>query len=197
MEGGNWPDQLTRALETPDNGAWRVVRVAVGGQSFQTSLLANAPTNVDKEYTNSSVRNVVSIFAGTNDIIQGRSAAQIYADYQTYGTARKAAGFTVIAFTSMSAENRSEAVRTTLNNSLKTDFSVSTAYSGIYLPGPGVTWADVLVDVGSDAHLGCNLCWQAGDAATYYTDNVHLTVAGYTIVKNYVYNALRALSFIP
>jgi hypothetical protein len=181
------------------------VNLAIGGQAIFSSILPNAGTVIDPYFVKGNTY-VLFIWAGTNDIVNGRSAAQIHADIENYASGRKAAAaakgataYVVISGIAVrengGAGSATEITRTTYNASLRTDFDGITAYTNIFTPAMGTTYADVFIDVGNDASLGCTDCWQN---LTYFdADQVHLQVAGYAIKKNYALNALRQLGFIP
>lgn len=178
---------------------------AIAGQAIHSTILPNAPTVIDPLFIKGNTY-VLFIWAGTNDIVNGRSAAQIYADIQSYASGRKSAaaakGATlyivisgIIPRVNGGSGSATEITRATYNTSLRTDFDGATAYTRVFTPAMGITYADILIDVGADPTIGCSDCWQN---LTYFSDDqVHLQVAGYAIHKNYALNALRQLGFIP
>lgn len=69
--------------------------VAVSGQTMATCL-ANETTTVLSKFNAALIPNVVTIWAGTNDVRASTAAATIYANLQTYTANAKTAGFKVI-----------------------------------------------------------------------------------------------------
>lgn len=151
------------------------------GVASQTvvDMSADAATQIDAGVFPGYTTKIVLLWAGTNDLYFGATAATVYANLKTYWAARRAAGFKVIAFTitprSAGAPPPTfEASRQTLNTSIRSDPSLY----------------DALVDVGANAMLG-----DAGDETntTYYADLVHMTNAGYAIVAGLAQTAIAAL----
>jgi lysophospholipase L1-like esterase len=84
-----------------------------------------------------------------------------------------------------------ETQRASLNALLRADFNVATSDPNVWLPAPGITYADVLIDVGNDANIG-----QAGQntSLTYYdADQLHLNNTGYGVVAGYAVTAIRLI----
>lgn len=158
-------------------------------------MVSTAPTLVDPRYNIAGTgKQIVLIWGGTNDIINGGTPAATYANAVQYGMDRKALGWKVIFYTMLPRGTIPgiETNRQTLNALLLADFPTPTAFTNIYT---GAAWADVLVDVGADATIGVpgsqfNL--------TYYSpDQIHLTNAGYTVVAGYAKQALSVVVATP
>lgn len=184
--GLNYPAQ-TIALMPPYFSA---TNLGVSGQTI-TQMITTGVNNVDPLFGN-NFRRMIG-WGGTNDLaIGGDSAATLYANMVTYATARKAAGWKVILIGILprgaGAGGSFETRRTSVNASLRADFSSATAFTNIRT---GAAYADYFIDIEGDADLG-----QSGDELnpTFYTDEIHLTNAGYAIIAAY---ALNALSFFP
>ena len=164
--------------------------LGVSGQTM-TQMITTGTSNVDPLFGNNTRRMIG--WGGTNDLaIGGDSAATLYANIVTYANARKAAGWKVILIGILprgaGAGASFETRRTTVNASLRADFATPTAFTNIYT---GAAYADYFIDLEGDADIG-----QSGDELnpTFYTDEIHLTNAGYAIVAGYAKNAL---SFFP
>lgn len=144
-----------------------------------TTMISNAPTQVDPLYGAALGKNILVFWEVTNELYNGLSAAAAYANAVTYVTARQAAGWKVVALTVLPRSNAGtpggfEANRQTVNTSMRTTMLTDC---------PGV----VIADVGGDATIGP---FGASDNATYYADKVHLTQTGYNIVYPYVVTAV-------
>lgn len=137
-------------------------------------------------YRNTSLsRDVVVIWAGTNDIAGGRSATQVYDDMVTFCTQAKADGFFVVVvgeidrnWTSYAAMN---AVRASYRSSLLAAFPNTTIYSNTYT---GASWADILIDPYAETNFQSYL------SAWYQGDGIHPNSTGSDVIGNYVSNAL-------
>jgi lysophospholipase L1-like esterase len=150
----------------------------VGGQT-QTDMNADAATQIDTKYSTSYGRNAVIAWGGVNDLGQGRSAANTYSSISTYVSGRKAAGFKVVVgtiptciFTGTAQEKiDKEAQRVALNSLIMAN----------------AAGADAVSDVASAAEL------QNPSDATYYSDYVHFTNAGYAVVAREFNNPVLSL----
>lgn len=182
-----YPNQTVALLSY---AASAVNNVAVGGNTAaqRTAALSSA---VYPLWKNDGAPQIVIIWAGTNDLYFGASAATTYANIKAYCTTLRAAKpnakiivLDVLPRTNSGTPGTFETDRQTVNTSLRGDFPTSTAYSLIYT---GASYADYLVDIGSNTTIG--LAGQTTNA-TYYLDLVHLTSTGYGIVAPYVRNAI-------
>lgn len=174
------PSQLV-ALVTGGIGRVRMSNFAVTGQTV-ADMNTDAATQVDGVYSSAYDKRICLVWGGTNDLYFGASAATAYSRLTTYWAARRAAGWTVVAFTITPRSAGSppadfETQRANLNSSIR---SGSANY-------------DVLVDVAADSRLG-----DAGDETntTYYLDLVHMTQAGYAIVAGLTYTALQNAGYV-
>jgi lysophospholipase L1-like esterase len=157
--------------------------IAVGGETLET-ILQNAPTNVDPFYAKGRWRNVVVLWAGTNDIaLWNHLTALIYSQLKQYAWARQARGYTVVVLTLLPRSDKAvqpvtdfEARRQELNRLIRSEWE---------------GFADLLVDVGADPRIG-----DAGDeldSTHYLADRVHLNTEGQRVVAELVGGALRSL----
>lgn len=189
--GQNWPVQ-TQGL----NSDVKIHNIAVAGQTMAT-ILANAPTNVDNAFYKSG-RFIVNVWAGTNDLYAGGSAATLLTNTQSYGNGRHTANpnvkiivINVLPSSAAGIAPGAEAARITFNSSTRTDFNVATAFTNIYLPAGGTTYGDVMIDVGADSLIG--LPGSQNDLTYYNADKNHLNNTGYAIIAAYVNQALSLL----
>ncbi len=150
------------------------------GESLST-MLANAPTNIDPLYNSRRTKNIVVIWGGINDFIwDSKTAAQVYADTVSYGQARRAAGWKVVVVTTLPTGNASapadyETKRTTLNANILANWN---------------TFADAIADPGADATIGQTS--SPNNTSYYQSDKTHLTAVGATIVANLVKAAIQS-----
>jgi hypothetical protein len=66
-------------------------------------MVATAPSKIDPLYANNGGANIVVIWGGTNDFIQGATVSDVYNNYVTYCVARHAVGWKVVVPTKLSA----------------------------------------------------------------------------------------------
>lgn len=158
-------------------------------------MVATAAANVDPFYNASHPANVVVLWGGTNDLANGSSPptpASVVANMRTFGAARHAVGWKVVILDILprTADNAAfETNRQAVRAELLGDFTVATADPNIWLPGPGVTYADVFVD------LAGTTIGQPGANVTgpYDADHIHLVSGGYEFVAAYVARAIRLI----
>lgn len=171
-DANNYPNQLLKAL-----GNWRLLNYGKVGQTLAT-MVANGAANIDSVYDAGMTKNICLGWGGTNDLASGTAPATVFADYKTYGNARKVAGLSFVAFTILprvAGSGTFEADRQTFNTSVRGDAS----------------FYDALVDVASDSRIG-----DAGDNTdpTYYlSDHIHMNPTGYSIVAARAANAVNSL----
>jgi lysophospholipase L1-like esterase len=149
--------------------------------AFMLDLKNQAATVVDPSFL-PNVNNILSVFAGTNDIVLGgRTGAQVYADFQTYCAARHAVGWKVVAIDMLPRSVGSESDRTTLN-------------------------ADLDGDTCADAHVRttCNTpMWAAGantNATWYNADTIHPNTNGHSIIATCLQTAIESIptvAYVP
>lgn len=174
--GLTFPQQVMNALTY----SWAGFNIGVGGSRL-ADLNTRVAASVTAFATTSPVGTIV-VWAGTNDLYDGTSAADTFATYKSYCQARQAEGYKVIAVTITPRSNAGtpagfEAQRQLFNASVRADNS----------------FYDKLADVGYDGRIG-----QAGqelDTTYYDADKVHMNNTGYAIVAGYVKNAILRLIF--
>lgn len=153
--------------------AWGYNNVAVGGSTV--AQMAARATSADEFSDRLADENWITVWCGTNDIVNGATAEQVVAGLVSYCQARRQAGFKVLVFTILprtAISGAKETERQELNTIIRATW---------------VTFADGLADVAADATLGAE---NANLNTTYYSDGTHLTAAGHTIVAAIVTAAL-------
>ena len=153
---------------------------AVSGQRA-SELNNDVSTQITPLFRSRLINNVVVVWAGINDGVNGATAAQIWSALQTYCTTVRAAGQKVVLCTEI--DGQSAALNTagwhgtiypTLNTSIRAGWS---------------SVADALADLGNNANL------QDATNTTYFNaDKVHLTTAGYNIVAGIVAAAIASIT---
>jgi hypothetical protein len=83
-------------------GPWSIVNDGVTDETLAT-MVATAPSKIDPLYANNGGANIVVIWGGTNDFIQGATVSDVYNNYVTYCVARHAVGWKVVVPTKLSA----------------------------------------------------------------------------------------------
>jgi trimeric autotransporter adhesin len=127
---------------------------------------------------------VVVGIEGTNDLAVGSTAAQAYANMQSYCAARRAAGWKVIITTVLP---RSAALAVSQGA-----FNAARATYNANLQANWATFCDGLADWASDPTMGPD---GAESNTTYYSDGVHPTSLGMSIIAPYVVTAIKSLGY--
>jgi lysophospholipase L1-like esterase len=162
-------------------GSYTWHNTGVAGRSF-AAIIAAAAAEVDTKIV-AGKKNILLVCGGTNDLYpNGTSgtAASVEANVQTYVAARKAAGWNKVLATTLTAmdpvgvDPDCEAQRLIYNQWLRDNYA---------------TFADGLVDPGGDATIGDVA--NCGNA-TFFTDRLHLTTAGFAIWAGLAKTALLA-----
>jgi lysophospholipase L1-like esterase len=168
--GNDYPSQLRDLL---GSGYW-VTNVGVGGKSTASMISGGAET-VDTRQDSWNPRNWLIAWEGTNQLVI--STAQAAYDLMVqYCQERRAAGADkIIVGTMLPAEFTTEEKRQQYNTLIRTNWA---------------SFADAMADVGDDPTIG-----QEGDNLnlTYYTDETHMTDAGYAIVAGIFEDAVLSL----
>jgi lysophospholipase L1-like esterase len=138
--------------------------VAGGGQriEIQLSQYANQVGNILSAYSDNRV---VVIAYGTNDISQGRTAAQIRADVESYCASIRGSGSKVVVGTILPATGHTSPMQTerdTYNAGIRADWA---------------TFADGLMDFAADPTMGPQA---AASNTSLYPDGLHPSRLGHT-----------------
>lgn len=172
--GQGYPEQLSGLL----GPHYDVANNGIGGSTIAD--LNNRASTIDSRLNDSPTQNILCVLIGTNDIlISGHSGQTTYEDYVNFCTARQLAGWKVLAFTLPSWDNGilgHETDRLSFNNSVVTNWA---------------SFADALVDLGADSDIGSG--GGIVNKPLFYSDNVHLTSAGYGIIAELVNSAIVGL----
>jgi hypothetical protein len=175
--GEEYPMQLEMISELP----FKLVNTGVTSRQVPAMVTA-APTVVDPHYDPSKPFNWVVVWCGTNDIVAGETAADIYTDLTTYIAARQAVGWQVMVCTIIDRGlTGDDAGFDTTRASLNTLINANTA------------GADAVVDLFDDARFDAG---SSTDTAIYNADQIHLTgtniTGGYAGIAELIGIALDA-----
>lgn len=140
----------------------------VNGQ-FMSTMLANAPANIDPLFNSSYSLNVVIPWGCINDLSSSVTPATCYGNIQSYCIARHAVGWKCIAVTIPSSQFI-EHTREQLNAMLRADHS----------------FADAFVDF-TGTPLDCDGCWS--NTTWFQSDGVHPTEAAIQAFELPLFNA--------
>lgn len=180
--GGSYPEQLKVGLGSKSGDY--IFNIGISGRRLAAEI-PSATSGVDLLFLPGSTETYTN-WIGTNDLhAELKSGTDLVADYKTYMAGRKTAGAqNLIVCTLLPASDTGipasfETERQAFNASLRADFSVATSDARVWLPGPGITYANVLADYAADSRIG-----DAGDElnTTYYYDKLHMVDAGYAII---------------
>jgi lysophospholipase L1-like esterase len=171
-----FPSQvITNYLPTSANYFKKVV--AVGGDT--TSNMLRRARSTDRYYHPRHTTNILCAWEVSNELAFGFGTNVAYANYTNYCRQRQLTGWKVLAFTVISRTNSGanfNSERAAVNSLIRSNY---------------LSFADAIVDVGTNGFLGCDLC---GETNTYFVaGGTHLTAAGHTIVATAVTNAIAKL----
>ena len=128
--------------------------------------------------------NILSVFAGTNDLGQeGDSTVELANDLMDYVHRRKLYGWDKVIVATILPRNDSADVDFP-------NFETDRQAFNTWLRANWMNFAEGLVDIGADAIMGnvSNI-----NNTTYYLDGVHPTALGHTILAPYFEAAIRAI----
>jgi lysophospholipase L1-like esterase len=157
--------------------SWEVYNYGVSGQQLATAIGASGDVlAVPLASVRGSTKNVAVLWEGTNDIFLGsRTAAQVWADMQTWCALRRAEGFKTVVLTTI-ARGAGNSNVATLNTLIR-----GTNDGSVY---------DKLADVASLSQFS-----SSSNTTYYQADQVHLTPAGYAIIASTVQSSINAITF--
>jgi lysophospholipase L1-like esterase len=155
-------------------GLDQIANVATSGNTL-TDMLSQAATEVDPLYDAGYDRNIAVLMAGRNDISDGRTSAQIYADIIAWCQGRRAAGFEVI-------------IHTILPRVLELTYDPSGTQAAVnaLIRANWATFADGLCDCASDSLM-------SPATYEYYPHGIHPSDAGYAIIADWAASAIYGL----
>jgi lysophospholipase L1-like esterase len=184
-------DSLTAGSEATDPYPSQIMRtfasgtywynLGIGGLRIK-DILDMAPTRVDRRFNPRLGRNVVVVWAGTNDLaLWNHMASAVYKRLQQYCEERRAQGFTVLVLTMLPRNDKLclpgfEERRQSVNRKLRESWT---------------GFADGLVDVAADPLIGTPGC--ESDLRYWVKGGVHLTNKGLGLVATHVRDALLQL----
>ena len=175
----SFPFQVVEQLEQLGYG--RCLRVNLGVDAQTIANMSTDAAATDAFYNGSLRRNVIVVFAGTNDLYFGATATDTYNALVSYCQARQTTGWEVVVVTMLPRSSAGtpagfETARGTVNGNIRSNWR---------------TFADAIADIAADGRIG-----DSGDEldTTYYNaDKVHLVDAGHDVVTEHVRNAIMTL----
>lgn len=145
----------------------------LGVHAKTAQQLAFSAPSIQTLYLPQAKRNVVLLWAGTNDVCAfGRTSEQTITDLRAISDRLRAQGWKVVLAT-MISRSGCDAVKNTLNGLIRAQWK---------------QFADDLADVASNANIGADGAFANG---TYFTDGIHLTAAGASIVAGFFNTSLN------
>lgn len=157
---------------------WQALNNGIGGTHLSSGWLGQAnATTTDILYDSSLSRNVMVVMLGTNDINSGgKSAAETFANMNTFVGDRQAAGWEVWVMTIPPLFGGNETVRDAYN--------VLLVNSSNYTNPP-----DKIIDYTSDPRIGNSPALGGTDYGL--GDNLHFNDTGAAVLSQYVYKELN------
>jgi hypothetical protein len=140
------------------------------------TMLLNAPTNVCPIRAPQGRWNIAPILAGTNDAAGGLTLAQAITSIRALHNLVRNCGFKTIAMTVTPCGTCTVGAQTVITN------------LDVYIRQYWSTFADAFVD------LAINPTLSNSSNSTYYSDQVHWTTAGATIVAGLVSTAINQIT---
>lgn len=173
-----YPKQLIRSINDIVNYE-AAHNIGIAGQTTPQIITAY-PNRAALCFDTSKSKNIYVPWECTNDLFFGASAATAYSNYVTLCGLARDTGYKVVAVTVLPRSNSGtpgtfEADRQTVNTNIRNNWA---------------SFADALADVAANTTIG-----DAGDEtnATYYSDLVHMTDAGYLIVADIIKTAILTI----
>lgn len=155
----------------------------VGGQTW-VNMTSDAVAQIDSLIDLSKDRNIVTAFAGHNDM-RDQTYTDAYNDAVAYCQARQAAGWQVVIITQMA---RNDNWGTTYPDAASWD-AARLSYNQLIRDNWG-TFADAICDVAGDDRIG-----DLADVidGTYFVDYIHPNDAGHAIIAELLNTSIRTL----
>ncbi|QDT52020.1 Ser-Thr-rich glycosyl-phosphatidyl-inositol-anchored membrane family protein [Caulifigura coniformis] len=152
--------------------------LGVSGRSL-SDLLANV-AEVDDCRRPESSSDVVVVWGGINDLLEGATTADVIARLSTYGDGRRALGFQVVVLTTIAADEA--------HPDVDAEFDAKRSAVNTWLREHWADHFDALADVAADPRLS-----DPTDMGYFQADGVHLTAGGTVVVAEVVARSLRSL----
>lgn len=152
---------------------------AVSGSTiaFLNSRAATVDAYLPRDMTNKKC--ILSVLIGTNDLGSYSSTANWITDAKAYCSARRAAGWKVVMATLL--PRTGDATYTSRRPTVNSDILANWVTAGAI---------DAVMDFGGDATMGPDA---AASNATYYSDGVHPTTSGHTVLEPIYRAAINAI----
>lgn len=180
IEGDSLSTSYPSVLQDMLDSSWQVVTAAISGTQT-AAMLTQAQTIVDWRYTPNNSKNVYVFWGGTGDLAIGGSVESTYQNIVDACQGRRLAGFRVIVIL---IAPRTAA---TLFGPTFAEFEARRLQLNALINANYTQFADGVYDPNSDPRL-----LDPADT-TYYSDGVHMTTAGYTIIAEGVFVAIEDL----
>lgn len=175
-----YPKKTIQAL----GSGWSGLTVSEGGEKLQ-QITTQYTSEIQPFRDTALSKDVIAVWAGTNDFASNRTAAQVYTDLVSFCTQAHANGFKIVVVGDIARgtyTTAQQSASTTYTNTLLTDFSTNVS-TNIY---SGASYADYYINLIGDA------AFQNAANTTYYqVDGIHLNATGYDIVAPYVVTAIQ------
>lgn len=174
---------MAAATMTTLGNGWSWGVVAEANETVQ-SMITQAATEIDPYRNVELNKDILVFFAGTNDLAANRTGAQLYADVQTWMSARRALGFRCVIIGECDRDAGFSGGQTAAGyNTARGDyralmqayFTISTAITNCYTDGQGNYWIDTQADAAFN---------NASDVTYYKVDQIHPNSTAYNIIAN-------------
>lgn len=133
-------------------------------------------------------KDIVVIWAGTNDLAKNVSANDLHTLIQTGAQLLKDAGFTVIlvgiadrdaSFSGGQTAGGFATANAALRTTMLTEFNVATSVTNVFAKATGITYADYYCDIFSDASFT-----NASDLTYFQADQIHINGTAAALLAN-------------
>lgn len=183
-----YPRRVFTNLSGAANG-WGVTAISQASETL-ASMDSTYTAQIHPYRNTSLTKDIVVIWAATNDIEGGATAVQVYNSIVSFCTKAKADGYKVILVSEIDRNWSSyvamNAVRAAYNALLLLDFTTPAA-TNIYQPNNGITYADYVINLIAEVNF------QSFLSAYYQGDGIHPSTTGSNKVGDYVSTAIGLL----
>lgn len=176
-----------KAVMTTLGNGWSGVITSEASETILQQV-TNLATEVIPYRNYGLQKDIVVLFGGTNDLATNRTAAQLYADIVTCGTALKNAGFKVIivgipdrdaGFSGGQTQAGFDTARASFRTLMNTDFNVATSVANTFGPASGIAYADYNIDIFADSKFT-----NASDLTYFMADMIHINSTADSVLAN-------------
>lgn len=175
-----YPKAVMAAL---GNG-WCSALVSESGEKLQ-QITTQYSTEIQPFRDTNLSKDIIVLWAATNDFASNRTAAQVYADLVSFCTQAHSNGFKIVIVGDIARGTYTTAQQTasiTYTNTLLTDFSTNVS-TNIYSGG---SYADYYINL-----VGDSVFQNAGNTTYYQVDGIHLNTTGYGLAAPYIVTAIQ------